>query len=219
MTDTEIILVRHGQANSEAKTEEDYDRLSDLGHQQAKWLGEYFATLDRPFDHVITGTLRRHKETVAGIGSDLNPTIDARVNELRYFDMAAEMEATHKINAPQNPLEFAAHFPQTLSYWVDGELDNVHQPFVQFRNQFRAVIQESIQKGGRTLIVTSGGVIGTFIGDCLGINAKDSAKLILPIFNTSCHIFRDLGTTPVLQTYNATPHLDSKSRIGARTHV
>ena len=36
----EIILVRHGQANSAANDEEGYDRLSDLGHQQAKWLGD-----------------------------------------------------------------------------------------------------------------------------------------------------------------------------------
>ena len=36
-----ITLIRHGQANSAAKDEPSYDRLSDLGHQQAAWLGHY----------------------------------------------------------------------------------------------------------------------------------------------------------------------------------
>ena len=64
----EITLVRHGQANSSATTEEDYDRLSELGHQQAEWLGEWMQGHEKPFDHVLSGTLRRHRETVAGMG-------------------------------------------------------------------------------------------------------------------------------------------------------
>ena len=35
MMKTEIILIRHGQANTGAKDEESYDQLSDTGHQQA----------------------------------------------------------------------------------------------------------------------------------------------------------------------------------------
>ena len=35
----EIILIRHGQANSAASDEETYDRLSQLGHQQVEAVG------------------------------------------------------------------------------------------------------------------------------------------------------------------------------------
>jgi len=35
-----ITLIRHGQANTGARDEQSYDRLSALGHQQAAWLGE-----------------------------------------------------------------------------------------------------------------------------------------------------------------------------------
>ena len=38
---THITLIRHGQANTHATTAEDYDRLSELGQQQAAWLGQY----------------------------------------------------------------------------------------------------------------------------------------------------------------------------------
>ena len=33
-----VTLVRHGQANSSARDELGYDRLSELGWQQAEWL-------------------------------------------------------------------------------------------------------------------------------------------------------------------------------------
>ena len=41
-----ITLIRHGQANSQARDEASYDRLSDLGHQQAAWLGEWLRAED-----------------------------------------------------------------------------------------------------------------------------------------------------------------------------
>ena len=41
----QIFLVRHGQANSEAKDEISYDKLSPLGKIQAGWLGHYFKIL------------------------------------------------------------------------------------------------------------------------------------------------------------------------------
>ena len=39
----ELTIVRHGQANTGATDEKSYDKLSDLGRQQARWLGEHFA--------------------------------------------------------------------------------------------------------------------------------------------------------------------------------
>ena len=48
----ELVLVRHGQASFGA---EDYDKLSPLGHQQSKWLGEYFKAHDLQFDAVWRG--------------------------------------------------------------------------------------------------------------------------------------------------------------------
>ena len=36
----EFFLVRHGQASFGA---DNYDKLSALGHRQARWLGGYFA--------------------------------------------------------------------------------------------------------------------------------------------------------------------------------
>ena len=54
----EITLVRHGQANSAATDEAGYDKLSELGHQQAAWLGDWINAHDGPFDAVFSGSLR-----------------------------------------------------------------------------------------------------------------------------------------------------------------
>ena len=59
-----LYLVRHGQASFGA---EDYDQLSALGRQQAVRLGEHWRTRGLGFDAVITGTLRRHTQTLEGI--------------------------------------------------------------------------------------------------------------------------------------------------------
>ena len=59
-----LYLVRHGQASFGAA---DYDNLSELGHRQSVRLGEYFAGKGLQFDAVITGTLKRHAQTWAGI--------------------------------------------------------------------------------------------------------------------------------------------------------
>ena len=65
-----LYLVRHGQASF---GEDDYDKLSALGHKQSVRLGEYFAARGVTFDAVITGTLRRHAETFAGMAQGLGP--------------------------------------------------------------------------------------------------------------------------------------------------
>ena len=62
----QLYLVRHGQASFGA---DDYDQLSELGQRQSRRLGEHWAERGVVFDAVITGTLKRHAQTWAGIAS------------------------------------------------------------------------------------------------------------------------------------------------------
>src|SRR3954447_5496055 len=68
-----LYLVRHGQASFGAA---DYDNLSELGHRQAVRLGEYWRERGMRFDAVITGTLKRHKQTWEGIAQGLGLSRD-----------------------------------------------------------------------------------------------------------------------------------------------
>jgi len=214
----ELILVRHGQANSHATDEASYDKLSDLGHTQARWLGEHMRATNPHFDHVITGTLRRQKETAASMGYD-DTRIDGRLDELQYFAMAAALEAEHGIGMPTDPTEFAAHLPQMIGYWASGRVKGVPEPFAEFYGRTNGLINELCKDYGRVLIVTSGGVIGSILRQVLQLSDEGMAKIMLQVMNSSVHRLSYVHGTLMLGSFNATPHLDIPGREHARTFV
>lgn len=210
----EIVMVRHGQANSGANSEEEYDRLSELGHRQAGWLGEWLEGHDPGFDLVLSGTMRRHRETAAGMG--LTPSReDKRLNELDYFALARDIEITHGL-APPGPQDFAEHVPQTFAAWHDAEITGA-EPFAEFEGRVRDVLAEAAEPGRRVICVTSGGVIAMALRLALGLDAQRLAQVLLPIYNSSLHRFRVLDSGTFLASFNAIPHLDPPERESART--
>lgn len=211
----EIILVRHGQANSGAIDEESYDRLSDLGHQQAEWLGDYLRNRENPFDKVISGSLRRHKETAAGIGY-AEPEIDPRLNEMDYFNLGQALEDVHGVPFP-GPEEFAAHVPQVMEAWHKAEIMGV-ETFASFEDRVTSVLQEAATPGARVLCVTSGGVIGMVIRHLLNLDPTRMAHVLLPIMNSSLHRVHVIPQGPILASFNTVPHLDHDDRLHAQTH-
>ena len=88
-----LYLIRHGQAG----TRDNYDRLSDLGHEQTRLLGAYLAEQRIPFSRMISGELKRQQETAANV-----------VEELR------------RAGAPCPDL-------QMTSAWNEFDLDDVYQ--------------------------------------------------------------------------------------------
>ena len=174
-----ITLVRHGQANSSARDEGSYDRLSDLGWQQARWLGGYLEQTGEKFARVYSGTLRRHVETVEGISpaSMADPVQDARLNELAYFDMAQLMEAQHGIAIPGDREEFILHLPQLLTLWRDGALQDVPETWQSFETRVTEALTEIAGGEGRALVVTSGGLIGMAMRVMVAAVATDEPQI------------------------------------------
>ncbi|HZT38875.1 MAG TPA: histidine phosphatase family protein [Bryobacteraceae bacterium] len=56
-----VYLIRHGQAG----TRDAYDSLSELGREQARRLGEFFARQNIRFERAHSGAMRRHRATAA----------------------------------------------------------------------------------------------------------------------------------------------------------
>lgn len=211
----EITLVRHGQANSTATTEEGYDRLTELGHTQARWLGDWMRAHDGPFDIVLSGTLRRQRETVANMGWPDADT-DARLNEIAYYDLSDEMKNVFGMDTP-NPEDFAIHFPTTLSAWRDGQIEG-QESWEAFTTRVRDVMEMAAQPGRRVLCVTSGGIIARAVADILQLDIPQMAQIALPILNTSVHRIHVTRHGPILGAFNASPHLDHADRLSARTN-
>lgn len=214
----EIILVRHGQANSHATDEASYDRLSDLGRQQARWLGTHLRDTNPHFDQVITGTLIRQADTAREMGYAIDRQ-DARLDEMRYFSIASALAAQHAIPAPATPEDFARHLPQLLDHWERDLIDAPPERFADFQARVATSLDDLCQQKGRILVVTSGGVIGMVLRHVLGLQNGSTAKMMLQIMNSSLHRLEHVHGMLMVGAFNATPHLDTPDRAHARTFV
>jgi broad specificity phosphatase PhoE len=63
---TELYLIRHGQADSAG---ENYDRLTERGHEQARKIGEWLAANGYQFTRVLYGGLNRQRQTLETMGA------------------------------------------------------------------------------------------------------------------------------------------------------
>src|SRR5512139_1208833 len=135
----ELVLVRHGQASFGA---DDYDRLSELGWRQSRWLGEYFAERGAAFDHVMLGSLRRHAQTLAGIAEGMGRAFDAeedaRLNEYDSHTLLRAYAATpgggRALPQGGDRREHFRILREALYAWTDGTLAGApHEPFAEFR--------------------------------------------------------------------------------------
>lgn len=211
----EIILVRHGQANSAATTEEDYDRLSPLGWDQTRLLGDWLRDHDYSFDHVLSGTLRRHRETAESMG--VTPEEDARLNEIDYYALSASL-----LDRKGEPLPtqdtFVDHMPKVFAAWKDAEIEG-NERFEAFEDRIRTLLDEAAVPGRRVLCVTSGGVIGMVIRQILDLDLMKLSHVMLPIWNSSMHRLHVRANETVLAGYNAIPHLEGPVHAASRTHV
>ena len=213
----ELVLVRHAQASFGS---EDYDRLSRLGHQQAHWLAEYFMAHDLAFEHVVRGDLRRHRETAEPICAALGlpePVIDPRLDEFHYDVLETAYIANTNRTPSTNRTDFLEAFPEIWVRWEAGELAG-QEAFEAFEARVWAALDAAFRPGTRTLVVTSGGVIGMALRRVLQLDARGTADLALNIHNASVHRFEHEGGRFRLSLFNASPHLDG-ARGHARTYV
>lgn len=221
----ELILVRHGQASFGA---EDYDKLSDLGWRQSRWLGEYFAERGAVFDLVLRGSLRRHAETLAGIGEGFGRALageeDARLNE---YDSHALLRA-HLGNRPMPQADDRReHFRilrEAMYGWTDGTLKGApegapHEPFAQFRARVLAALAAARAGAAkRVLVVSSGGPISIILAEVLQMPARGVVDLNLQTRNTGISELQAGASKIHFVSFNNVPHLDRPERAGALTY-
>lgn len=209
-----LYLVRHGQASFGT---DDYDVLSPLGHRQARRLGDYWRGKGLVFEAAYTGTLRRHRETFAGIAAGLEavPVAEERP-ALNEYDAAAVVATVHPDPLPpaHTPEQYRHHFRllrEGLARWMDGSAQPAGMPaFKDFSAGIAAVLEEvRTRHTGNVLVASSGGPIATAVGQVLGTPAATTIELNLRIRN--CAV-TELVFTPrrhTLLTFNTLPHLDA----------
>ncbi|MBA3058174.1 MAG: histidine phosphatase family protein [Gammaproteobacteria bacterium] len=223
-----LYLVRHGQASFGA---ENYDQLSPMGHQQSVRLGQYWRDKGLSFDTVLTGTLKRHTQTYAGIceglhgakGTATAPLFWPGLNE---FDSLALIATVHPypLKKPDTPELYRHHFRllrDGLTQWMNGVVSPVGMPsYREFQHGVVSAL-DHVRKhcSGHVLIVSSGGPIATAIGHVLGTTPETTIELNLRIRNSAVTEFAFNPKRHSLLTFNALAHLDQPEHASMITHA
>jgi broad specificity phosphatase PhoE len=219
-----IYFVRHAQASFGAAN---YDQLSELGHRQSRWLGEYFALRGVNFSKVLAGTLVRQRETASGIlaamgrdpsAFDTHAGLDEYHGEALYAaytggaDPRARQRADYK--------GYWRTFRAAMQAWADDRLSGVPETWGDFGRRTLQALSVAAEGAGRddaVLVVSSGGAIGRAVSAIVGCPAATAIEFNLQFRNTAyCELIAGGGTLRLL-SFNTMPHLEHPERRHAVT--
>lgn len=204
----ELLVIRHGQASF---GQNNYDVLSDLGHQQSRAVGAQLRDMGWVPDRLVTGTLIRQKDTLSSMGFDTAPEEHAGFNEYDFHDL---LHARFNGQVPDLVIgDRKTHFRalrETVFEWQDAAFDGASETYAEFATRVQAARDFATDTSAkRVLVVSSGGVIGQLTATALGAPARQMMNLNLQVKNTSLTRFMFSGPSFSLHEFNATPHFSS----------
>ena len=232
-----LLLARHGQA---AAFEADSDRLTSLGHLQAKKLGEFLARENWVFDEAVMGSLKRHAETASGVIAayreagvpfpeprvvpgwneyDATGITSMLMPELTKTDAGFASLVTAFQEAASSPGERNRHFQRAfevlMDRWIKGEVaaDGV-ETFAAFHERVsraRAEVLDDAQSR-RVIVFTSGGPIGVCVQRTLDAPARMALQVNWRVKNASLTEFLFSRGRVSLDGFNQVAHLAEAER-------
>lgn len=212
----ELWLVRHGQA---AFGTDDYDRLTDLGWQQARWLAGHLQAQGHSFARIAAGTLRRQQETAQALAETLGGDVEV-IPGFEEYDADALIRSTGSAKGPRLPRR--EHFQRlrtAMSDWARGGLPEMPETWDAFGERTRAAVDTLIGKGqGPVLAASSGGAIAMIVAQTLGLAPERMIELNLQARNTAITRLIFTGRTTYLNMFNAVPHLEHPTRRDFETY-
>lgn len=179
-----LLLVRHGQARF---LSEDYDRLSNLGEQQARALAEFWLQRGIRPNRVYSGSLLRQQRTAQVVGEIFQATgeqwpsleVIPGLNEYPADDIVAQLGPALAANDPDLAALIATAeqagdeasryrsvhrmLEAVIARWVHGDYDDSLVPGLMrwqaFSNGVRAALQAIMAKAqpGSTVAVFTSG--------------------------------------------------------------
>jgi broad specificity phosphatase PhoE len=211
-----LYLVRHGQASLGAA---DYDQLSPLGEQQSLRLGEHWRTQGISFNAVITGSLKRHAQTLAGIQQGIGTKHEALVwPGLNEYDGEAIIRAIQpgdlvKPTTPEGYKQYFRLLRDGLAQWMAGVVSPQGMPtYTEFvQGVMSAMDHVRQQHQGHVLLVSSGGPIATAVAQVLRTSPETSIELNMRMRNSAVTEFSFSPKRHSLVSFNSLPHLETPS--------
>lgn len=222
-----LYLVRHGQASFGAA---DYDKLSDVGVEQARVLGEALRSRLPTVDVVVTGTMLRHRETADACLQALGQPVEVRrqVAGFNEFDHVEVVERhtprfadpdvmREELAATKDPRRaFQELFTQAVARWVagghDGEYRESWSAFKARCLDALAALVASLGPSRTALVFTSGGPITAIAQELLGIPDAHAFRMNWTLANCGITkvIYSERGR--YLSTLNEHGHFEGAHR-------
>ncbi|MFZ6688308.1 histidine phosphatase family protein [Undibacterium sp. SXout11W] len=201
----QLYLIRHGQASFGSQN---YDQLSELGTQQSRQLGKWWAERDFAVHRIVTGALHRHQQTALACMSTfldceedkLNTTgwhTDAGFNEYHHHEVLVkhvpEFEdpavVKHFLKSkPDAGREFQDIFSAAIARWMSGQFDTDYtETWHAFQNRCIAAFQKqlTLNDGAKNIAVfTSGGTISAICQHLLNLPDGKFSELNWTLVNS-----------------------------------
>ena len=222
----ELYLIRHGQAGLRS----DYDRLSELGQEQAELLARWFATQEIHFDLVLSGGLKRQQESAAFLSA--TPTADVRWNEFDldavYASIAPRLaELDTEFRAEYEALQLEAADPdhpvhrawrpsdlKVVRAWITGQFHLECESWLQFHERILDAFGglDAWGSAERIALVSSATPIAIATAKLFEAPERQVFELAGSLHNSSFSVFRNRGAGWSLAGFNHTPHLGEEKK-------
>jgi len=208
-----ITLVRHGQASAGT---DNYDRLSERGIVQARFLGDWWKKIGVTPDAAFAGTLERQQHTAQltlehAELSTLSVSTLPDLNEYAHTDVDREFgEGASSDSADALTL---TDYHGILERWRDaphGKLNGV-ESWAQFSSRGMnaiAAAHQAVGHGGHAVLFTSGGIVATVLGSVQSHPFSVVVDNIWYIQNASVTTLHYDGDKARVIDFNRVSHLD-----------
>ena len=214
-----IIFVRHGQAQF---GQANYDKLSEVGHEQAVALGKALFEQGITIDHWVRGDMVRHVETLKGISQGMRTQVSHQIvtPDLNEYDFTGQLNARFVGSKAPAGLhtDRKTHFRalrETLALWQNDKILNPPESWAAFETRLKRAQQTIFGLEGDTiLVVSSGGAISKIVANALGVSHAKQVDLQLQIKNASMSTFIYSRRTGgfFLNAFNETPFVSAKTQ-------
>lgn len=220
----EIWLVRHGQASLGT---DNYDNLSDLGHQQARWLGQHLRTraADRQV-HLVSGQMTRQIQTADAIADALPLASRSQMSAFNEFDFESvvmswlEQNPGYPLTTRPSAAELRRLLYSSMGAWAEDQLP-LAEPKERWSDFHQRVADgwQSLQTADNTvlMVVSSAGAIASVLRHVMRLDNAATLELNLQLFNASLTRLVRTESGTALSAFNDVSYLESGDRAHAIT--
>ncbi|HCU99797.1 MAG: histidine phosphatase family protein [Dehalococcoidia bacterium] len=207
----ELVLVRHGQQSipsaPNARIGDSVDApLSELGREQARLVGERFAT--ESIDAVYSSGLSRAFDTGAAIGSHhgLEPVVVDNLREIGMFrDVPPDQTAAEALG-----VDYLAGVRERMARERSWDVFPLTESSAEFSkrviNAFEEIIARHEGEAARVVVACHGGVINAYTGYII----ETSNDMFFRPAHASVHLVCAKGWFRALHSLNDTRHLETE---------